>query len=235
MDGENLRGSSYVWNASAVRAPPPGKFKWLDEKKHGSGVTFVEPEFSEAPGKDGGIVDYTLLPRVIEDAKVFQKHEKRNKLHAQDNLITKIYDYENHVMAYDVITSDEKDPHVLNWQCDLCERTPKTYTGKEQAWVKLRYHCRKCHVSCCTDCMPSWRDKRGTVLYQHTGAAYVGEFHCGDKQGQGSLRYLNGQTYDGAFFGDKFNGYGSLIYGRGRRYDGTLQSPPWWTDSSCRR
>ena len=182
MDGENLRGSSYVWNASAVRSPPPGKFKWLDEKKHGSGVTFLEPEFSEAPEKDGGIVDYTLLPKVLEDSKLFQKHEKRNKLRTQRNIITTICDYENHVMPYEAIVDDEKDPEVINWQCNLCRRSPKTYTGKEPAWTKLRYHCHQCQISCCMDCMPCWRDRKGSVMYQHNGSTYTGEFHCGNKR-----------------------------------------------------
>ena len=103
------------------------------------------------------------------------------------------------------------------WICDMCERTPNSYTGKEEDWVYLRYHCDQCNISCCQDCMPNWMKGKGDILLPG-GVHYRGEFNCGDKQGKGSIWYPNGQIYEGEFHSDTYNGYGHFIFGKNIRY-----------------
>jgi len=62
-----------------------------------------------------------------------------------------------------------------------------------------------------------WKDDlrhgQGTIVYP-TGSRYVGQWHCGDKQGQGRMEWAgSGQVYEGEWNKGLPTGWGTLVYG----------------------
>lgn len=63
-----------------------------------------------------------------------------------------------------------------------------------------------------------WKDDlrhgQGTIVYP-TGSKYVGEWHCGDKQGHGRMEWAGtGQVYEGEWDKGLPTGWGTLLYGK---------------------
>lgn len=60
------------------------------------------------------------------------------------------------------------------------------------------------------------RHGQGTIVYP-TGSCYVGEWHSGDKQGQGRMEWADsGQVYEGEWDKGLPTGWGTLVYGAAR-------------------
>ena len=50
---------------------------------------------------------------------------------------------------------------------------------------------------------------------------YEGNYHNGQRQGQGKLTLGDGSTYNGEFFEDKMNRNGIYMWSNGNKYNGT--------------
>ena len=76
----------------------------------------------------------------------------------------------------------------------------------------------------CPASLPStaWTNCAGNLAWPD-GAAYVGSFRHGKRDGRGRMTFPDGSSYEGDFLAGQYHGYGSFAFADGSKYVGEFR------------
>lgn len=97
-----------------------------------------------------------------------------------------------------------------------------TYLSRHQVAVEKRHHTWPDGRIYDGEWMGDQPHGQGMLSYAD-GGQYWGRFVNGKRQGEGLMKFVNGDEYEGHWFDDQPHGQGSLLYAAGGQYKGEFQ------------